>query len=80
MRDYESQKEMKENYGKGPTTGNAESRSGKRAKFKAIKAERLPLANHIMDALTARSEGGGEVYMPRLEGLANYVKPKKFSR
>jgi hypothetical protein len=79
-KDYERKTEMKGNYGRGPSTGNATARAGKREKFKSIKAERDGLADGIMRALENRAEPENEIYSPRLEGLSPYTRVKKFSK
>lgn len=70
---------MKENFGKGPTTGN-QARAGKREAFKSSKQERSNLADSINSAFVARNPGVS--INPKLEGVkvAQEVKPKKFSR
>jgi hypothetical protein len=75
---------MKSNYGKGPSTGNASARPGKREVFKEGKEERSNLADSINRAFTARSattNSKAKTYIdPALESVASDVKPKKFKR
>jgi hypothetical protein len=84
MSNYERQTEMKGNYGRGPTTGNASARKGKREIFAEGKAERADLADSIKKAYAMRAPtvyGKEETYIdPSLEGVESDVKPKKFKR
>jgi len=75
---------MKSNYGKGPSTGNASARPGKREVFAEGKAERSNLADSINRAFAMRSPTT-ESYTkttidPALEGVMSDVKPKRFKR
>jgi hypothetical protein len=69
---------MKENFGRGPTTGNQASRKTKRSEFKAAKEERSGLADSIHAAYGARA--GNDKVEAKLESIRDTVKPKKFSR
>lgn len=69
---------MKTNYGKGPTTGNASARSGKRETFQEGKLERSGLAKSINAAYAARTKP--PVVDPRLESVEGDVKPKRFKK
>jgi len=84
MSDYEKLKPMKENYGRGPTTGNAAARKGKREEFKTSKEERSNLADEINKAFTMRSPtnfGKTKTTIDStLEGVEQDVKPKKFKK
>ena len=75
---------MKTNFGRGPTTGNASARKGKRETFKEGKEERSNLADSINDAFAARSPTAfgptKTAVNPTLEGVKSDVKPKKFKR
>jgi len=75
---------MKSNYGKGPSTGNASARAGKRETFAEGKKERSNLADSINRAFTLRSPTT-ESYTkttidPALEGVMSDVKPKRFKK
>ena len=75
---------MKTNFGRGPTTGNASARPGKRKTFAEGKEERSNLADEINRAFTARSPSAfgptKTAINPTLEGVKSDVKPKKFKR
>ena len=73
---------MKSNYGKGPSTGNASARPGKRAIFAEGKAERAGLADEIKRAYDHHSwERDNTKHDPTLEPITEQVKPvKKFKR
>jgi hypothetical protein len=75
---------MKSNYGKGPTTGNASARKGKRETFAEGKKERSNLADSINAAFAARSPTTRSRTKTSidstLEGVEQDVKPKKFKR
>jgi hypothetical protein len=75
---------MKENYSRGPTTGNASARKGKREEFKASKMERSNLADEINNAFTMRSPTAFSktktTIDATLEGVEQDVKPKKFKK
>lgn len=73
---------MKSNYGRGPTTGNASARPGKRATFQEGKTERAGLADEIKKAYEHRSwERVNTKHDPMLEPVNEEVKPvKKFKR
>lgn len=81
---YERQTTMKTNYGRGPTTGNASARPGKRETFKEGKEERSNLADSINAAFALRSpttNSKEKTYIdPTLEGVKSDVKPKKFKK
>jgi hypothetical protein len=75
---------MKSNYGKGPSTGNASARPGKRETFAEGKKERSNLADSINRAFAMRSPTT-ESYTkttidPALEGVMSDVKPKRFKK
>jgi hypothetical protein len=61
-------------------TGNEASHAGKREAFKSAKAERAPLANHILNVFEKRkvpdNDDAGSFY----EGAEPDVKPKKFKK
>ena len=84
MSNYERQKEMKENYSRGPTTGNASARKGKRETFAESKKERSNLADEINAAFTMRSPSNFSKTKTSvdstLEGVEQDVKPKKFKK
>jgi len=75
---------MKENFGRGPTMGNASARKGKRETFAEGKSERSNLADSINAAFAARAPTTGSkektLIDPTLEGVESDVKPKKFKR
>lgn len=75
---------MKSNYGKGPSTGNASARPGKREVFKEGKEERSNLADSINRAFTLRSPTNFSktktTIDSTLEGVEQDVKPRKFKR
>ncbi|CAB4127649.1 hypothetical protein UFOVP94_35 [uncultured Caudovirales phage] len=72
---------MKENYSRGPTTGNASARKGKREEFKASKGERSNLADSINSAFAARTFNlDGPKVNAKVESVEGDVKPKKFKR
>lgn len=75
---------MKSNYGKGPSTGNASARPGKREVFKEGKEERSNLADSINRAFTMRSPTNFSktktTIDSTLEGVEQDVKPRKFKR
>jgi hypothetical protein len=75
---------MKSNYGKGPSTGNASARPGKRGTFAEAKGERSNLADSINAAFAARSPTTQSktktTIDPALEGVMSDVKPKKFKK
>ena len=75
---------MKSNYGKGPSTGNASARPGKREVFKEGKEERSNLADSINAAFAARSPTTNSktktTVDPALEGVMSDVKPKRFKK
>jgi hypothetical protein len=73
---------MKENYSRGPTTGNASARKGKREAFKEGKVERADLADEIKKAYSNRSwEAANTKHDPMVEPVNEEVKPvKKFKR
>ena len=60
------------------TVGNASARPGKREAFASSKAERSNLADSINAAFAARNEPSK--INPKLEGVKDTVKPKKFSK
>jgi hypothetical protein len=75
---------MKSNYGKGPSTGNASARPGKRETFREGKEERSNLADSINAAFAARSPTTNSktrtTVDPALEGVMSDVKPKRFKK
>ena len=75
---------MKSNYGKGPSTGNASARPGKRETFKEAKGERSNLADSINTAFALRSPTTRSMTKttidPTLEGVMSDVKPKRFKK
>jgi hypothetical protein len=75
---------MKSNYGKGPSTGNASARPGKRETFKEGKEERSNLADSINRAFAMRSPTTQSYTKttidPALEGVESDVKPKRFKK
>jgi hypothetical protein len=75
---------MKSNYGKGPSTGNASARPGKREVFKEGKEERSNLADSINRAFALRSPTAFSktktTIDSTLEGVEQDVKPRKFKR
>jgi hypothetical protein len=75
---------MKENYSRGPTTGNASARKGKRETFAEGKAERSNLADEINKAFTMRSPTNFSktktTIDSTLEGVESDVKPKRFKK
>jgi hypothetical protein len=75
---------MKSNYGKGPSTGNASARPGKRETFREGKEERSNLADSINAAFAARSPTTNSktktTIDPALEGVMSDVKPKRFKK
>ena len=75
---------MKSNYGKGPSTGNASARPGKRETFREGKAERSNLADSINTAFAMRSPTTNSktktTVDPALEGVMSDVKPKRFKK
>ena len=75
---------MKSNYGKGPSTGNASARAGKRETFAEGKKERSNLADSINAAFAARSPTTNSMTRttvdPALEGVMSDVKPKRFKK
>ena len=75
---------MKSNYGRGPNTGNASARPGKRETFKSGKTERANLADEINNAFTARSATTRSMTKttidPALESVASTVKPRRFKK
>jgi hypothetical protein len=80
--DYEKLREMKTNYGRGPTVGNASARPGKRATFHEAKLERADLADEVKRAYGMRNwEGVNTKHDPMLEPVHDEVKPvKKFKK
>lgn len=84
MSTYERQTTMKTNYGKGPSTGNASARPGKRETFKEGKEERSNLADSINAAFAARSpttlSKTKTSIDSTLEGVESDVKPKRFKK
>jgi hypothetical protein len=79
---YEKLRPMKENFGRGPTTGNAEARPGKRANFHEAKMERADLADEVKAAYDHRNwESLNTKHDPMLEPVHDEVRPvKKFKR
>jgi hypothetical protein len=75
---------MKEKYSRGPTTGNASARPGKRATFEEGKMERSNLADSINHAFAMRSPTNFSktktTIDSTLEGVASDVKPKRFKK
>jgi len=75
---------MKSNYGKGPSTGNASARKGKRETFAEGKEERSNLADEINAAFTMRSPTAFSktktTIDSTLEGVESDVKPRKFKK
>ena len=75
---------MKTNFGKGPTTGNASARPGKREVFKEGKVERSNLADSINRAFEMRSpttfSKTKTTIDPTLENVVDPVKPKRFKK
>jgi hypothetical protein len=75
---------MKENFGRGPTTGNASARKGKRDAFAEGKQERSNLADEINKAFTMRSPTNFSktktTIDSTLEGVESDVKPKRFKK
>jgi hypothetical protein len=75
---------MKSNYGKGPSTGNASARPGKRETFREGKEERSNLADSINTAFALRSPTTRSktktTVDPALEGVMSDVKPKRFKK
>jgi hypothetical protein len=75
---------MKENYSRGPTTGNASARKGKRETFAEGKKERSNLADEINNAFTMRSPTSFSktktTIDSTLEGVESDVKPKRFKK
>jgi len=75
---------MKENFSRGPTTGNASARKGKRDAFAEGKKERSNLADEINAAFTMRSptqfSKTKTTIDSTLEGVESDVKPRKFKK
>jgi hypothetical protein len=75
---------MKENFSRGPTTGNASARKGKRETFAEGKKERSNLADEINAAFTMRSptqfSKTKTTIDSTLEGVESDVKPRKFKK
>jgi hypothetical protein len=75
---------MKSNYGKGPSTGNASARPGKRETFAEGKKERSNLADSINAAFAARSPTTNSMTKttidPTLENVVEPIKPKRFKK
>lgn len=69
---------MKENFGRGPSTGN-QARAGKRAAFKEGKTERSNLADSINAAFKSRVKAPDAI-VHGLENVVEPVYPRKFKR
>ena len=82
MSDYEKLKPMKENFGRGPSMGNATARKGKREVFLEGKKERADLADEIKTAYEHHSwEKKYTKHDPMVEPIVEEIKlPKKLKK